>query len=143
MGFELVDLTRAGTRTRPILRLRVDRTDSEPGRGITIDECGAISRSLEAWLDDEQPIGPRYVLEVSSPGIERPLRWAEHWRRFRGHTVTVRAPELGGKQQARILETPDDGHVSLELNDGRTVTLALADIDEATLVVDWTKYQKR
>ena len=70
LGFELVDLRRTGTFQRPILQVRVDRPDSRPGQGVTADDCAAISRSLERFLESRAMVGPRYVLEeMSSPGF--------------------------------------------------------------------------
>ena len=134
LGFELVDLRRVGTVERPILQVRVDRPDSRPGHGITADDCAGISRSLERFLESRAMVGPRYVLEVSSPGIERPLRWPEHWRRFVGRRARVRAEALGGRREVEILAVPDDEHVALRREDGVEVTLAFADLRDATLV---------
>lgn len=136
LGFELVDLRRVGTVERPILQVRVDRPDSRPGHGITADDCAGISRSLERFLESRAMVGPRYVLEVSSPGIERPLRWPEHWRRFIGRRARVRAEPLGGRREVEILAVPDDGHVAVRRDDGTEVTLALAEVREATLVAE-------
>jgi ribosome maturation factor RimP len=135
LGFELVDLRRVGTLERPILQVRVDRPDSRPGQGITADDCAGISRSLERFLESSAMVGPRYVLEVSSPGIERPLRWPAHWRRFVGQHARVRAEALGGQRQVEILAVPDDEHVIVRV-DGTETTLPLADIREARLVVE-------
>jgi len=143
LGFELVDLRRTGTLQRPILQVRVDRPDSRPGQGVTADDCAGISRSLERFLETRAMVGPRYVLEVSSPGLDRPLRWAEHWRRFVGERARVRADRLGGRRQVEIVAVPDDGHVTLRQEDGSEVTLALDDIREANLVVDWGRIPKR
>lgn len=137
LGFELVDLRRVGTLERPILQVRVDRADSRPGQGITADDCAGISRSLERLLESSAMVGPRYMLEVSSPGIERPLRWPEHWRRFIGQQARVRARALGGRRQVTIVAVPDDAHVTLRPAAGDETTVPLADIHEATLVVDW------
>jgi ribosome maturation factor RimP len=134
LGFELVDLRRVGTVERPILQVRVDRPDSRPGHGITADDCAGISRSLERFLESRAMVGPRYVLEVSSPGIERPLRWPEHWRRFIGRRARVRAEALGGRREVEILALPDDGHVAVRQEDGAEVILALAEVRDATLV---------
>ena len=134
LGFELVDLRRVGTLQRPILQVRVDRPDSRPGHGITADDCAAISRSLEHFLESRAMVGPRYVLEVSSPGIERPLRWPEHWRRFIGRRARVRAAALGGRRQVEIVAVPDDEHVTVRAEDGAERTLRLAEIRDATLV---------
>lgn len=134
LGFELVDLRRVGTLERPILQVRVDRPDSRPGQGVTADDCVAVSRSLEHFLESRAMVGPRYVLEVSSPGIERPLRWPEHWRRFIGRRARVRAAALGGRRQVEILAVPDDEHVTVRAEDGAERTLALAEIRDAKLV---------
>ncbi len=137
LGFELVDLRRTGTVQRPILQVRVDRPDSRPGQGVTADDCAGISRSLERFLETRAMVGPRYVLEVSSPGLERPLRWPEHWRRFIGQRARVRAPALGGRRTVQIVAVPDDEHVVVRTEDGQEATLALDQIAEANLVVDW------
>jgi ribosome maturation factor RimP len=137
LGFELVDLRRVGTVERPILQVRVDRPDSRPGQGITADDCVGISRSLERFLESSAMVGPRYVLEVSSPGIERPLRWPEHWRRFVGQRARVRAAALGGRRQVEIVAVPDDEHVTLRGEGGTEVTLALEEIRDAALVGEW------
>ena len=143
LGFELVDLRRTGALERPILQVRVDRPDSRPGQGVTAGDCAVISRSLEGFLEQRAMVGPRYVLEVSSPGLERPLRWPEHWRRFVGRQARVRAPSLPGRSRVEILAVPDDEHVVLRLVDGSEVTVALDTIREAALVVDWEILGKR
>ena len=143
LGFELVDLRRTGTLQRPILQVRVDRPDSRPGQGVTAEDCAGISRSLERFLESRAMVGPRYVLEVSSPGLERPLRWPQHWRRFVGERARVRSSLLGGRRTVRIEAVPDDEHVVVRADDGAEVTLPLATIQEATLVVDWDRLGKR
>ena len=143
LGFELVDLRRTGPLQRPILQVRVDRPDSRPGQGVTADDCAAISRSLERFLETRAMVGPRYVLEVSSPGFERPLRWPEHWRRFVGRDVRVRAESLPGRNRVRIVAVPDDEHVIVRRDDGTDVTLAFQMIREANLVADAEVFGKR
>jgi ribosome maturation factor RimP len=143
LGFELVDLRRTGTLQRPILQVRVDRPDSRPGQGVTAEDCAGISRSLERFLESRAMVGPRYVLEVSSPGLERPLRWPEHWRRFVGQRVRVRAPALGGRRVVEILAVPDDAHVVVRADNGSETTLLLDEVAEANLVVDWGTIGKK
>src|SRR4051812_30381780 len=143
LGFELVDLRRTGTLPRPILQVRVDRPDSRPGQGVTADDCATISRSLERFLESRAMVGPRYVLEVSSPGFERPLRWPEHWRRFVGRHARVRAASVPGRNRVEILAVPDDEHVVLRYEDGSEVTVAFDAIREATLVSDAEILRKR
>lgn len=141
LGFELADLQRRGAGSRVRLQVRIDRPDAAPGRGITIDDCAQVSRALEAWLDTEDALGPRYVLEVSSPGIERPLRWRQHWERFRGHEVSVRI-EGRGRTRARILGVQDDDVVTLEFPDGTSEPVRLDVIRDAKLVVDWDAVER-
>ncbi|HJR15412.1 MAG TPA: ribosome maturation factor RimP [Gemmatimonadales bacterium] len=143
LGFELVDLRRTGTLERPILQVRVDRPDSRPGQGVTADDCAVISRSLEAFLENRAMVGPRYVLEVSSPGLERPLRLPEHWRRFIGRQARVRAAPFPGRVRVDIVAVPDDGHVVLRREDGSETTVGFEEIREAVLVVDWNAISKR
>jgi ribosome maturation factor RimP len=143
LGFELVDLRRTGTLQRPILQVRVDRPDSRPGQGVTADDCAAISRSLERFLETRAMVGPQYVLEVSSPGFERPLRGPEHWRRFVGRDARVRAETLPGRNRVRIVAVPDDEHVIVRRDDGTDVTLAFEMIREANLVADVEVFGKR
>src|SRR2546425_13002302 len=78
------------------------------GGGVTGRGRAGGSRALEAWLDDGGPLGPRYVLEVSSPGLERPLRWPRHWARFVGRDVTAKLAGLG-RVRARIVAVADEG----------------------------------
>jgi ribosome maturation factor RimP len=143
LGFELVDLRRTGTLQRPILQVRVDRPDSRPGQGITADDCAGISRSLERFLESRAMVGPRYVLEVSSPGLERPLRWPEHWRRFIGRQARVRADSLTGRQRVEILAVPDEERVIVRREDGSEISLPLEEIREATLIPDVEAFGRR
>lgn len=78
-----------------------------------------------------------WTLELSSPGIERPIRFVEHRRRYVGHTSRIQAADLSGNHTARIVAVSDDMRVTLELG-GVPVTLSLEAIKEATLVVGWS-----
>jgi ribosome maturation factor RimP len=137
LGFELADLQRSGTRDRPILKVRIDRPGSAPGQGVSAEDCRLVSRALERMLEETGGVGPRYVLEVSSPGIERPLRWAAHWRRFIGRRARVRGAGLVGRPVVEIVEVPDDAHVRVRLPDGVERVIALAEVRDAVLDVDW------
>jgi ribosome maturation factor RimP len=143
LGFELVDLRQRGTPRRVVLQVRVDRPDAEPGHGITIEECATISRALEAWLDEAQVLGPRYALEVSSPGIERPVRWREHWERFAGREVNVRLDPRRRLRATIVGVVPGADSVILKPADGgEAITVALDQVREATLVVDWDAVER-
>lgn len=142
LGFELVDLRRSGSPQRPLLQVRVDLPESGPGHGVTAEDCVRVSRALERFLEERAAVGPSYMFQVSSPGIERPLRWPEHWRRFIGRQVRVKGRH-SAHSPATILAVPDDEHVMLHFSDGSEATVPLTEIREATLVVEWPKPQPK
>ena len=144
LGFEFVELERAGSRSRPILRVRIDRPDAEPGRGITIDECASVSRALEEFLDTDPAVAERYVLEVSSPGIERPLVRRRDYERFAGREIALsgRAPLYG---RTRRLEGKLEGiagegeqeRILVRLADGQIQEIRRANVTRAHLLFKW------
>ncbi len=127
MGYELVDL-QASNGGR-LLRLFIDK----PG-GVTLDDCAAISRHLTRVLAVE---GIDYErLEVSSPGLDRPLRKEADFVRFAGQKaeIRMRTPDASGRRKfAGVLRGAESGQVSIEL-EGQVVTLALDDVDRAKLI---------
>jgi ribosome maturation factor RimP len=139
LGYEVVECKVGGSRRHPHLVLRIDRPDAGPGHGITVDECAAVSRALEPWLDGAGFAEGRYLLEVSSPGLDRPLRRADEWRRFLGEPVEVLVPGLQGRFRVRAVAVADapEPSVELEFPGGVRRTLPLAEIKEARLVVEW------
>src|SRR2546425_1107931 len=70
LGLELADLRIGATPHRPLVQVRIEWPPGEPPRRVTVDDCAMASRALEAWLDAGGPLGSRYALEVSSPGLE-------------------------------------------------------------------------
>src|SRR2546427_11364771 len=109
LGFDLADLRIGGTPNRPLVQVRIDC----PPRNVTVEDCSRVSRALEQWLDAGGPLGNRYVLEVSSPGVERPVRWHRHWVQFVGREVNVKLAG-GGRGRARIGAGPTTGTGGLE-----------------------------
>lgn len=85
MGYSIVRVRLSGG-GRPTLQVMVERTD---GREMTVDDCAEISRSISALLDVEDPIAGAYVLEVSSPGLDRPLTRPEDFSRFAGYEAKL------------------------------------------------------
>ena len=140
LGFDLVDVRKRGSPHRVRLQIRIDRPDASPGHGVTVDDCAVVSRALEAWFDDDEVFGPQYVLEVSSPGIERPVRFPEHWQRFIGHEVKVRLPERGTVRAT--IQGVNENHVSLRLENGEEFVSAIEDARDAMLVVDWDHLER-
>jgi ribosome maturation factor RimP len=138
LGIELVELEFKREGQGYLLRLFIDK----PG-GVTLDDCIAVSRDVGAVLDVEDPIGPAYRLEVSSPRIDRPLRKPADFVRFVGQTVKVKTRELldpdqrGHRRKTFVGELLglDDGRLRLRLTDrrGGEITILLDDIEKANL----------
>ncbi len=144
LGYEFVELERTGTRTRPILRVRIDRPDSEPGQGVTLEDCARVTRELEPMLDARPDLGGRYVLEVSSPGVERPLVRARDYERFAGREVVLKGhgvlADRSKRLQGELLGlTGEDGEerIRLRLEDGEEVEVPRKDVARAHLVFRW------
>ena len=145
MGFELVEAAWVGSPRRPILRIRMDLPGSVPGEGgVTVDHCAEVSRALEPWLDGHPEIPERYVLEVSSPGVERPLTRRRDWERFKGRPVRVKGRDLPGDRGNRIegelLGVEDSNgipRVALLMDDGEEIRIPLDRIQQAHLVFRW------
>ena len=134
--FELVDLTFSKGSGRGLLRIVIDRE----GTGVSVEDCANISRELSAILDVEDVIPGSYVLEVSSPGLDRPLRNPGEYLRFAGRLakVTLEKP-LEDKRAVlvgRIVRVEGD-RVVLEDGKDRTVSVAFADIKKARLEVEF------
>lgn len=135
LGYELVLLEYSPGIKTATLRLFVDAPD-----GVDLGDCERVSREMAALLDVEDPIAKAYQLEVSSPGLDRPLTKPEHYQRFAGEKVRVQTlaaiagrkkfmgPILGLEQQTLLLQ-----------QDGETVRIPLADIDRARLVPDYAR----
>jgi ribosome maturation factor RimP len=138
LGFELVELRAGGTARRPHLSVRIDWA-ADAGRTVSVDDCALVSRALEAWLDEAGVGGGKYILEVSSPGMDRPLRTAPEWRRFMGKPVDILVPQLGGRFRVTatdVVEWPEPA-VELQFPKGERKTLKLTEIKEARLGVTW------
>ena len=132
IGFDLVELRKGGSRSRPVLEVRIDRRDGEK---VTVDDCARASRALEARLDSSALVAEQYVLQVSSPG-ERPLRTPAEWRRFVGRWANVLAPEFGGRFDAVIGDVDELGGeavVTLRPERGEAKRIPLAAVKEARL----------
>lgn len=137
LGFDLVEIRRGGTRTRPVLDVRIDRRD---GQKVTVDDCARASRAIEARFDAGEVFQGNYVLEVSSPGVERPLRTPNDWQRFAGRRARLTSPAVGGMIEGEIVGLEDDAGraVAVVRDDKGAIHRAPIDaIREARLVFHW------
>ncbi len=145
IGFELVTVERGGGRRRPLLRLRVDRPDSQPGRSsVTVDDCRAISRAVREYLEQRGSGEQDWGLEVSSPGVERPLTKPRDYARFAGEKVRIRgfgAITGGSRQVVGLLvglEAGQPGAEQVVLDvAGERLKVALSEVAKATLVFEF------
>lgn len=119
---------------RGLVRLSLDR----PG-GIDLEAISAISPAISAALDAADPLPERYHLEVSSPGLERPLRTPEHFRRFVGARVSVRTlPGVEGERRVTgTLSAADDEGVVVAPDGGEPRRVSYADMERARTVFEW------
>ena len=132
VGYDLVELRRGGTRSRPLIEVRIDRRDEA---AVTVDDCAKVSRALESRLDGSGLVAPEYVLQVSSPG-ERPLRSPAEWRRFVGRWANVLAPQHGGRFEGKILAVEGESGSEVAVvspKPGVERRVPLADVTEARL----------
>jgi ribosome maturation factor RimP len=132
MGFDLVRVQLSGSQ-RPTLQIMAEPLD---GRPMSLEDCADLSRAISAILDVEDPISGAYSLEVSSPGIDRPLTRIKDFRRFLGHEAKIETnlPVEGRRRfKGAITGTSEDG-ISI-LCDGQPITLSLHMIQKAKLVL--------
>jgi ribosome maturation factor RimP len=132
LGYELVLVELVGTGQRT-LRLYIDA----PG-GVNLDDCEQVSRNVSAMLDVDDPIAGTYSLEVSSPGLERPLVREAHFRNHVGERVKIRLARevLGRKRFTGTLAEVIDGGVVVEV-DGEPYELSYDDIESARLAPEF------
>ncbi|MDC0470045.1 ribosome maturation factor RimP [Candidatus Pseudothioglobus singularis] len=132
LGYELLGIEYVPSGKHSILRLYIDSED-----GIGVDDCEIVSRQVSAIMDVEDPITGQYNLEVSSPGIERPLFVVAHYMRFLGHDVRLRTfrPIEGRRNFTGAIGSVSEKSNSLELvTELGPVTLDLDLIEKANLV---------
>ena len=133
LGYELVRVAVSG-RDRPAVQIMADRADGAP---MTVDDCETISRDLGAVIDVADPMPGEWRLEVSSPGIDRPLTRIKDWNRFAGHLARAEMdpPVEGRRRFSGIVLGADAEHARLRLDDGSEVALPMANLRRARLVL--------
>ena len=137
MGLELVQVLYLHEQGSWILRILVDRPGSSKGQGVTIADCTQLSRELSDVLDVEDLIAERYRLEVSSPGLDRPLVKAKDFQRFSGQEAKIKTKEVvaGRKTFRGILQGLEDDQVVMDI-DGERMLIRHSLIEKANLVPD-------
>jgi ribosome maturation factor RimP len=163
LGYELVDIEYAATRSQATVRVFIDwpegrmspaaaaavaaQAPDEETRamdGIGVEDCERVSREFSALLDVEDPIAVPYTLEVSSPGADRILRTQAHYRRFVGERVHVElvAPRNGRRRYTGDLVRADEEGIELKV-DGEAVAAEYREIGKTRLAPDWSRLEVR
>jgi ribosome maturation factor RimP len=134
-GMELTELEFRREPRGWVLRLYIDRAG-----GVTLEHCTSVSREVGDVLDAEDPILHPYVLEVSSPGLDRPVRKPEDFQRFEGQRIKIRLAEpLEGRRSVEgILRGVHQGMVRVEAGGG-VLEVALSQVGKARLIHSWGK----
>ena len=134
LGYELVAVEFVPQQGNSLLRVYIDSPD-----GITVDDCAKTSRQVSTLLDVEDPIPGRFTLEVSSPGINRPLVKPEHFEKYCGERVKVTTHNLhlGRKRFTGQLTEVNETGIVVEV-DGEAYDLPFTDINNARLAPEWS-----
>jgi len=137
MGFDLVAVEWVGGGHGPILRLSIDGP-----KGVTADDCAQVSDTVSPVLDAEDPIDSAYTLEVSSPGIDRPVQRLQDFDRFVGRRIKVRLVEGHPRRRyTGALAGRDDEEITVTV-DGTDHRILIETIERANLVLDLAQYQE-
>lgn len=139
-GYTLVRVSFTGG-NRKVLQIMIERLDDQP---ITVEDCSTVSRLVSVLLDVQDPIKDPYTLEVSSPGLERPLVKPQDYQRFCGQTVvvTTHQPINGRKRFQGRLTSAAENEITLELlanakEESAPITIEMDNIRAARLFVDF------
>ena len=133
LGYEFVGLRYMNNPGQSVLRIYIDQPE-----GVGLEDCEVVSREVAALLDVEDPISGHYTLEISSPGLDRPLFTPAQYERFLGEQVQVSlfAPEQGRRKFKGRIAAVDENTVSVEM-DGAEWALNFGNIAKARLVPDY------
>ena len=130
LGKELLGVEFISAGKHSTLRLFIDHEN-----GINVDDCAEVSRQVSAVLDVEDPISTEYSLEVSSPGLDRPLFELDHFKAVIGETINVKlSMPLNGRRKFKgVLETIENNTLVVSV-DGQDYELVISNVDKANLV---------
>ncbi|QBQ55011.1 ribosome maturation factor RimP [Nitrosococcus wardiae] len=130
LGYELVGVERLSIGKGVLLRIYIDTP-----LGVTVDDCERVSHQISALLDVEEPVASPYTLEISSPGLNRPLFTEEHFKRFAGAEVSITLSEpLNGRRRFKGLLRGVRGNGVMILVEGEEFELPLERIKKAQLI---------
>jgi ribosome maturation factor RimP len=137
VGVEVLDVELHGQGPRRVVRVVADTVELDPAASLDVDTIATMSRRLGEALDDADVVPGSYTLEVTSPGVDRPLRTHRDFARNVGRDVRVHHRGADGEHETtgELVAVADDG-ITLQ-TDGGTVTLPLGDVDRARVLLPW------
>lgn len=144
MGYDTVRIMTIGEKD-PTLQIMIEHKES--GKELTVDDCAAVSRAVSAVLDEKDPIDGRYTLEISSPGLDRPLTKPEHFLRYIGYAVKVETVEPVEKRKrfkGTLKNISPDNVITIDMED-KDYSVAFANIAKAKIVITdelWEQFMK-
>ncbi len=144
MGYDTVRIMTIGEKD-PTLQIMIEHKES--GKELTVDDCAAVSRAVSAVLDEKDPIDGRYTLEISSPGLDRPLTKPEHFLRYIGYAVKVETVEPVEKRKrfkGTLKNISADNVITIDMED-KDYSVAFANIAKAKIVITdelWEQFMK-
>jgi ribosome maturation factor RimP len=139
MGYELIGCELVSQNRDTVFRLYIDIADAGRQKNISLDDCTRVSHQVSAMLDVEDPIRGQYTLEVSSPGINRPLFELKHYQKFIGNVVKIKLhmPINQRRQYKGILQKVEGDNIYLlSYDSNQEVVLPFSAIEKANLIVD-------
>jgi len=138
MGFDLIEIEHFPNPKHGVLRLFIDKPVGSDVEGVVIEDCSAVSRQISALIDVEDPIRGQFNLEVSSPGLDRPLRRLQDFQRFTGSLVKLKTvmPLQGQRNfKGRLLEANED--IVVIETDAEEISLPMNAIEKARIVPEY------
>lgn len=144
MGYDTVRIMTIGEKD-PTLQIMIEHKES--GKELTVDDCAAVSRAVSAVLDEKDSIDGRYTLEISSPGLDRPLTKPEHFLRYIGYAVKVETVEPVEKRKrfkGTLKNISADNVITIDMED-KDYSVAFANIAKAKIVITdelWEQFMK-
>lgn len=133
LGFDVVRILTIGQKN-PTLQIMIERKDRTD---IVVDDCATVSRAVSEVLDEKDPIKDQYNLEVSSPGLDRPLTKAEHFQRFAGYEAKIETSvevDTRKRFKGRILSLDDKENIHFDM-DGKEWIIPFEAVSKAKLLI--------
>jgi ribosome maturation factor RimP len=144
LGYDTVRILTIGD-SNPTIQIMIEHKDYE--KELTVDDCAKVSRAISAVMDEKDPIENKYTLEVSSPGLDRPLTKIEHFKRYINYVIKLETinPVEKRKRFKGVIENVTDDNQVVMLMEGISYNIDYDNISEAKIVITdelWEQFLK-